>query len=156
MIIFRGGKYSIESAQKTLQYYVYEHAILFDKKNRCHIEVSSGDQTEVALPSNEDYSGFTVLHNHPDGTFISGNDMVLAFKYRFKELQVIGSLDHIYSLLTSGPFIDSTIYPNVAECYKEYWEARCNIDNFDKLPAQRQHEILLPYIKTSRYIRLLK
>ena len=160
MIIFRGGKYSIESAQKTLQYYVYEHAILFDRKNRCHIEVCSGSQSKVSLPSNEDYSGFTILHNHPDGTFFSRADMSMAFALNARELQIVSGLGHIYSLIPTGIddrkhlYLDSAS-PSFLECYSEYATYRVDYKNFKYLPSWRQHEILLPYLKISRYARLI-
>ena len=155
MLIFRGGNYSIESAQKALENYVYEHAILFDRNDNFYIEISSGDLFEVSFPSKENYRGFTYLHNHPNGTFTSGDDIDLAFRYRLKELQTI-SLGHIYSLLTSGSFINKPTSPNAAECFTEYWAACYGIDNFDQLSPQQQHDILLPYIAKSRYIHLLK
>ena len=112
------GYNSIEEAQSAIHNKTLEHAIVFDKNNKCLSE-TIGRKGDVDFL----YHGgaaYLVIHNHPDGTIFSPEDIICAIKHGIHELRVLCNGDGIYAF---RPYKDGklVIGPNKVRNELKHW-----------------------------------
>ena len=112
------GYNSVEEAQSAIHNKTLEHAIVFDKDNKCLSE-TIGRKGDVDFL----YHGgaaYLVIHNHPDGTIFSPEDIICAIDNGIHELRVLCNGDGIYAF---HPYKDGelAIEPNKVKNELKHW-----------------------------------
>lgn len=90
------GYNSINDAQVAIHNKTLEHAIIFDKNKKCLVE-SIGCKGNVDLSINYEGEPYIVIHNHPEGSIFSADDIGWAMQAGVHELRVLCKGDGIYS-----------------------------------------------------------